>query len=1017
MLNKVLGQKALLTMLFVGVLLGGIFSYINIGKLEDAEIPLKTAMVITLYPGATAHEVELEVSNVLEEGIRKLENVDYIESQSESGISVIKVNIRNEVRTGKLPQLWDHLRRKVVDISPQLPAGAYTPIVNDDFADTYGMLYAVTSDGHSLPELHKYTEYIERELLAVPGVKRSQIFGMQDESIEVVFSEEKLAGMALNPMMIAQAMQARGEVANSGWVSVGTQSIRIDVGERLTSVKDLENLLLQMPAGGSFRLGDVATVRRSLFEPKRNAMHFNGKTALSLGLSNESNINVVKLGEKVESRLDELQNNLPAGIEVKTIYSQPARVEKSVDEFVLNLVMSVGIVIIVLLFAMGIRSGLLISSGLVFTILATLIAMNAIDLPLHRVTLAAIILAMGMLVDNSIVVADGILIDLKKGIKPEKAFTNTAVKTAWPLLAATLIAILAFFPLGVAPHPAGEFLSSLFTVLVISLLLSWIFAMVQTPFMAKYFYRKEAKGKDKESDDNVYDSALYQRLRRTVAWTLEHKKPFVLFCGAIVVLAMYGFQFVKMDFIPKTPYDQFIIEYTLDKGSDIKAVERDLYAAEGDIMKIDRVTAVTTAIGSTPARYTMLRPVMQGGSHYGEMIVETEELEDVPQVMEKARAYFNENFPQAKVRVMQYGAAFEDYPVEILISGPDPAVLRDLSVQVQDVLKKESIAKNVGDNLGNKTKKYIPNYDVKRAQASGLTRKDMAQSILVASTGMPIGLVHENDKQIPVLLKSTTTLDHDIESLGSLPVWGPRATASVPLGHIMDTVSLGWEDQLVFRRNGRRTVKVQCDIRDGHTGDELVANVKDKVSAIPFPDGYGLEWRGMVGSSKDANEALFKFLPLALGLMILIIVGLFNNLRQPLIIILMVPQALVGVAFGFLITGEFLNFMGTIGALGLIGMMIKNAIVLLDEIKLGIKEGKSQAQATIDASVSRMRPVMMASLTTILGMIPLLWDAMFISMAITIMFGLLVGSLITLFVVPALYAILYNVKLDVTSKG
>ncbi|BDD05140.1 multidrug transporter AcrB [Aureibacter tunicatorum] len=997
-------------MLFVGVVIGGLYSYMRIGKLEDAEIPVKTAMVITMYPGANAHEVELEVSDVLEKGIRRLENVDYIESRSEAGLSVIKVNIKNDVKTSELPQLWDHLRRKVGDIKSQLPSGAYEPIVNDDFADTYGILYAVTSDGHSLPELNKYTQYIERELLTVPGVKRSQIFGMQNEAIEIVFSEEKLAGMSMNPMMIAQAMQSQGEIVNSGTVKVGTESVRIDVGDRMTSLEDVNNLLLQMPSGGSVRLGDIAKVNRSFYEPKRNALHFNGQMALSLGLSNESNINVVQLGARVDERLAEIKKNLPAGIEVETIYSQPDRVDNSVDEFVLNLVMSVGIVIIVLLFAMGFRSGLLISSGLVFTILATLITMNAIDLPLHRVTLAAIILAMGMLVDNSIVVADGILIDLKKGMKPSLAFVNTAKKTSWPLLAATMIAILAFLPLGMAPHAAGEFLSSLFTVLVISLLLSWIFAMVQTPFMAKFFYRKEVN-QDASNDNNngVYDSKVYKVFRKMVTWTLWHKRGFVAFCTVVLFLSFFGFRYVKMDFIPKTPYDQFIIEYTLDNGSDIKSVEADMYKAEKDVMKIDKVVSVTTAIGSTPARYTMLRPMAQGGSHYGEMIVEMEELDDVEQAMKEVNEYFKLNYPHATVRVMEYGAAFEDYPVEILVTGPDPAVLRGISAQVKEVLRDEPTAKNIDDNLGNKTKRYMPSFDNDQAQALGLTRKDMAQSILVASTGMPIGLVNENDKQIPVMLKSSRELSDNIEDMNSIPVWGSMSRGSVPLGQITNSVSLGWEDQVVFRRNGKRAIKVQSDVRNGHTGEELVANVKKEVEAIELPDGYELSWKGMVGASQDANEALFKFLPMALGLMVLIIVALFNNLKQPMIIFLMVPLAFIGIVMGFLITGEFLNFMGIIGALGLIGMMIKNAIVLLDEIKLGIKEGKHPAEATIDASVSRMRPVMMASLTTILGMLPLLWDAMFISMAITIMFGLLVGSLITLFVVPVLYALFYNV--------
>ena len=1003
----------MISTILVAVILGGLIAYNNIGKLEDAEIPIKSAMVITAYPGATAHEVELEVTDVLEKAIQKLENVDEIKSVSEPGLSKITINISPTVTTPELPQLWDHLRRKVGDAKGSLPSGAYDPIVNDDFADVYGILYAITSEGFSHKELVEYTEFTEKELLSINGVRRSQIFGVQTESVDVIFSPEKLATLNMNPMLIAQAMQNQSAIVNPGSIVTGTESIRVGVGNKINSIEEIENLLVQVPGGGNFRLGDIATVEASVMEPKREALYFNGKQALTLGLSNESGINVVKLGKELDKKLQELEERLPVGIEIHQVYYQPDRVDVAVKDFMWNLVMSVGIVIIVLMFAMGLRSGLLISSGLVFTIMGTLIVMLAIDLPLHRITLSAIILAMGMLVDNAIVVADGILVDLKNGVPRKKAFVRTAQRTALPLLGATAVAILAFLPLRMSPNVVGEFLSSLFTVLIISLTLSWVFAMVQTPFNAKYFYRKERqKGEKKEA----YDSKLYRVFRKMIEWALRHKYSFTAGSVIILVIAFYSFRFVRMDFMPQIDYDQFIVEYNLPQGADIEAVEDDLLEIEKEIRGYDGVRFVTTSIGRPPARYVLMRPMPTGGANYGELIVETEDIDRCHEIIPEIEKYIKQNFPQGSIRIHQYGAVFADYGIEVEFIGSDPAILRDLAEQAKDVFRQEPLTVSITDNWKNPTKKLTPEYSVDRAQRLGLSRSDMGNSILVATNGMPIGAYYEGDKMRPIVLKTSNNVAQNMEDLLNIPVWGQRSQKSSPLAQIVDTLGLEWENAQVHRLNGKRAIKAQCDASPGYTDLEVQNLLREKIEAIELPHGYEMNWEGSTAQSGEANAALFKFLPLALGLMLIIIIGLFNNLKQPIIIFSLVPFAFVGIVFGFVVTGGTLSFVGIIGALGLIGMMIKNSVVLLDEINLGIKEGKTALAATIDAALSRLRPVMMASLTTILGMMPLLADPMFNSMAITIMFGLLVGSVITLLVVPVMYALLFRVNVKELSR-
>ncbi len=1004
----------MISTILVAVLLGGIIAYTKIGKLEDAEIPIKAATVVTVYPGATAHEVELEVTDVLEKAIQKLENIDDIKSVSRPGMSYITVEIQPTVKTPQLPQLWDHLRRKVNDVKGSLPSGAMEPIVNDDFADVYGILYAITAEGYSHDELTKYTEYIERELLSVKGVRRSQIFGEQTETVDITFSPEKLAGLSINPMMIAMAIQNQTAIINPGAIVSGADRIRVGVGEKIMSVDEIKNLLIQIPGGGTLKLGDIAEVSRSYMKPKSSALYYNGIEGLSLGLSNESGINVVKLGERLDEKLVEIQRELPVGIEINQVYYQPDRVDAAVKNFMWNLIISVVIVIVVLLFAMGLRSGLLISSGLVFTILGTLIVMMAIGLPLHRITLAAIILAMGMLVDNAIVVADGILVDLKAGMDRSKAFINTAQKTAMPLLGATAVAILAFLPLRLSPNAAGEFLASLFTVLIISLSLSWVFAMIQTPFNARFFYRIE---RPKGEKAQAYNSKFYRVFGNFLKWGIRNKYLFSLGAFGVLFFALWSFRFVKVDFMSKIDYDQFYIEYNLPEGSDIEAVEADIKEIQDSILKMDGVHSVTTSLGRPCARYLLMRYMMTGGNNYGDLIVETDDIERVPTIIPEIEEYLNKCYPNALSRVQRYGATFADADIEVRFTGPDPAVLKDLATQAKTIFLADDNTKHVTDDWKNEVKKIVPRYSVEKAQPLGLSRSDMGNSILVATNGMPIGAVYEGDKALPVMLKTSEKLEDNVTDIMNIPVWGQQSQFSVPLSQIADSLGLAWEYQVVNRYDNKRAIKAQCDVKSGHTAAEVQAHFQDKIDAIALPDGYEMTWEGSTARSGEANEALFLFLPLALGLMLIIIIGLFNNFKQPLIIFLIFPFAFVGIVLGLVTTGVYLTFAGIIGALGLIGMMIKNSVVLLDEINHNLKAGKSRLQSTIDSVLSRLRPVMMASLTTILGMLPLVTDAMFNSTAIVIMFGLAVGAVITLVVMPVFYTVLYKVDVSELKKG
>ncbi|WP_010664857.1 efflux RND transporter permease subunit [Marinilabilia salmonicolor] len=1009
MLEKILEKKSLLITFLTILVIGGIGSFSSLSKLEDPEIPVKAAVVITPYPGASTEEVDLEVTQLMEEAIQKLENIDYIESRSIPGMSQITVTLEGKVTTEELPQIWDHLRRKVNDASSGLPAGAGTPIVNDDFGDVYGIFLAVSSDGYSYKELDNYTDFLRKELLQVKGVKRIEVVGEQNEVVNISFSAEKFANLGINPMSIAQTLNDEAEVVDAGSAVSGTERLRINVGTKLRSISEVENLNIFTGDGRSFRLGDIATVSKDFYRPKQSGLSFNSRAAMGLAISMESGDNIIKLGERVDSRLTELKPEIPVGIEVHKIYDQPSKVQDSISDFTINLIESVAIVIIVLLIAMGFRAGLLIASSLIFTILSTFIIMNFLDMTLDKVSLAAIIIAMGMLVDNAIVVVDGILADMQKGIKRHKAFVMAAKQNAFPLLGATIITILAFMPMAFNTTAAGEFMKPLFFVLTISLIMSWMLAMIQAPFMASLFYKKGKRKKKKEDTEEIYSGGFYRYFKKIISFALWHKSLVAIATILILVISFWAFRFINKDFFPVSNFNQFMVEYSLPDGSDIYQVEKDLEYIQKNLLQWEEVTKVTTALGSSPVRYTLARPMNSYNPGYGELIVETNTFEETMTIMPRIEAEFSERFPNSTIRCRQYSAIGGDYKIQAMFSGPDSEILRDLAERAKKIMNNEPTAVFVNDSWGNKVKNLAPIYAPEKARPLNISRNSIASALAIASEGMPIGAFYEEDTQLPILLKLEPSLADNPANIGSVPVWGNYSKSSVPLAQITDSLSLTGQNYLISRYDGIRSVKAQCDPVRGMTTPEVMEKIRPEIEALELPEGYTLEWHGELKDSNTANQALMENLPLALLLMVLITIALFNNFRQPTLIFLIVPLAFIGIIAGFLITRLNFGFVAIIGGLGLIGMMIKNTVVLLDQINIDINSGKEKLEAILGATVSRVRPVTMASLTTILGMFPLLFDEMFQGMAVSIMFGLLFGTVITLVIVPVLYAVFYKV--------
>ena len=1039
-------KKKIFYFLLVAIIFGGVFSFKKISKLEDPEIVIMVANVVTVYPGASAHDVELQVTSVLEEEISALADLKSIKSKSDANISVIEVQLKTSVPQKEIPQRWEFLRRKLDIAMTKMPDGVETPMVIDDMGDVYGMFYAmIADDGYSYKEMNNYADLIRRNMLEVDGVKKVSIYGEQSPEIFVTLSADKMSEMGVMPMQIFSALNSDTEELYAGSMISGNQQMRVSLNEKARSVEDIKNIIISGASGNSFKLGDIARIEKGYNEPLRNTMFINNHKAIGVAMSMESGENILEVGKSVEARLEELKRQIPEGITFEKVFFQPEKVEAAVNGFTWNLVMSVAIVIIVLMLTMGLSGGVIIGSGLALTILATFPVLMSVDGSLQRISLGAFIVAMGMLVDNAIVVLDGILIEKSKGRFSKSAFTKTAKQTAMPLLGATTIAIATFFPVFLSTDTAGTYMRDLFVVIAISLSISWLLALTQVPLFASIFYTKSKKGnKPAQSNSDIYDKPIYRAIRKVIEKCMHKRGLVIIASAALLVVAMMGMKNVNQTFFPNFDYNQMYIEYTLPYGSTPDMVNDDLKQITDHLNTYDEVEMVLTSHGMTPMRYILLRGMMtENADNYGELIVNFEDYETAQKMRPIFNEYLRTEFPEATSRIRNYNMTLAStHSVEAVFSGPDPAVLKQLSRQVQDMmLQNPNVDKyTVCDDWEPKAKSLTALYDPIAGDKTSITRSDANNAILSATDGLPIAAIYEGETKIPVRFRVRDINGNRIEDLSDIPTWPTMpniggsldmgslmglasgsvniddmtkdALTAVPLSAVTNGVDMGWEEPVVRRLNGTRVIRAKCDPLDSSSPAEVEGQLDELVTQMQLPEGYSFKWGGESEMSADGLGNIIANLPIAVVVILLVLLALFNDYRRPLIVILCLPMAVIGIAPGLLITGQPLSLIAIVGIIGLVGMIIKNAIVLLDEIQIRLKVSTTPYQAVVDATISRVRPVVMASATTILGMIPLLTDPMYAAMAVAIMSGLMAGTLITLLFVPILYSAFFMVKID-----
>ena len=994
---------------FLAVLLiGGVFSFGKLGKKEDAPFVIKSAVIMTRYPGAEPAEVERLITEPISREIQSMSGVYKIKSESMYGISKITFELLPSLPASSIPQKWDELRRKVLNIQPQLPSGSSVPTVSDDFGDVFGIYYGLTADdGFSYEEMRNWAERIKTQVVTADGVMKVALFGTQTEVVNISISVNKLAGMGIDPKQLAGLLQSQNQIINTGEITAGEQQLRVVANGMYTTVDDIRNQIITTRAG-QVKLGDIAVIEKGYMDPPGTIMRVNGKRAIGIGVSTDPQRDVVLTGEMVDKKLAELLPLMPVGLNLESLYLENVIAKEANNGFIINLIESILIVIVIIMLVMGMRAGVLIGTSLVFSIGGTLLIMSFMGVGLNRTSLAGFIIAMGMLVDNAIVVTDNAQIAIARGVDRRKALIDGATGPQWGLLGATFIAICSFLPLYLAPSSVAEIVKPLFVVLAISLGLSWVLALTQTSVFGNFILKSKAKNAGKDP----YDKPFYHKFEKILSVLIRRKivtlgSMIVLFVVSLVVMGM-----MPQNFFPSLDKPYFRADVFYPDGYGVNDVAREMKKVEAHLLKLPEVKKVSITFGSTPLRYYLASTSVGPKPNFANVLVELNDSKYTKEYEEKFDVYMKANFPNAITRTSLFKLSpAVDAAIEIGFIGPNVDTLVALTNQALEIMHRNPDLINIRNSWGNKIPIWKPIYSPERAQPLGVSRQGMAQSIQIGTNGMTLGEFRQGDQVLPILLKGNSVADSfRINDLRTLPVFGngPETTS---LEQVVSEFDFRYRFSNVKDYNRQLVMMAQCDPRRGVNAIAAFNQIWSQVQKeIKIPEGYTLKYFGEQESQVESNEALAKNLPLTFFLMFTTLLLLFKTYRKPTVILLMLPLIFIGIVLGLLLLGKSFDFFAILGLLGLIGMNIKNAIVLVDQIDIENQSGLDPRKAVIKATISRIVPVAMASGTTILGMLPLLFDAMFGGMAATIMGGLLVASALTLFVLPVAYCAIHRIK-------
>lgn len=992
------------------MLIGGIYSFFKLPKKEDSPFVIKQAVLVTQYPGATPQEVEKLVTEPIEREIQAMSDVFQIKSESYFGMSKISIELQPTLSPDYMPVKWDELRRKVANIQPRLPSGASSISVSDDFGDVFGIYYALTADeGYTYDDLRNWAQKIKTELSPVPGVQKVYLFGEQTQVVNVKISIPKLANLGIDPNAIQQVMQTQNLLVNTGDINTGNYQLRLRAEGTYKDIQDIRDQLIVTKSGGEVRLGDIATVERGYMDPPSNLMRVDGKRAIGIGVATGSKDDVVAVGNAVADHLAEMEQLFPVGMDLKTIYPENKIADEANNGFILNLIESLLIVIVIIFIVMGSRAGMLVGSSLLFSVGGTLLIMLIWDVGLNRTSLAAFIIAMGMLVDNAIVVTDNAQVGIKRGLSRYQALIDGATKPQWALLGATFIAVCSFLPMYLAPASVAEIVKPLFIVLAVSLGLSWVLALTQTTTFGNFILKEAKPGENKDP----YDTKLYHKFESVLGRLIKRRYVTISTVVATLFLSLFVMSIMPQSFFPIMSKPYFRADLIFPEGYSIYDVETNVKKIEEEYLsKNENIKSYSFTLGGSPVRYYLASSSIGPKPNFANVLIETQDPEDAQAEEGKFYDYMVANYPNILTRSALFALSpVPDAAIEIGFIGDNVDTLVALTQRAQEIARNYDQVMEVRNSWGNKVPVWKPLYSQEKGLRLGITRQQVAYSLRSATNGVPLGEYREGDVFMPILLKDADKDSISLNDIKTLPVYSAKGR-SVKVEQVIDDFSLDYEFNVVRRFNREPCMLMQCEPKRGANTMAAFSHLwKEIQEKIQVPEGYKMTYFGEQSEQDKGNKAIAANIPLMFGLIYVTLLFLFPKYyRKPVLIMAMLPLIFIGVVLGLLVFGKSLDFFAMLGLLGLIGMNIKNAIVLVDEIGLQLNAGLSPVNAVIEATKTRIVPVTMASGTTILGMLPLLGDAMFAGMAATIMGGLFVSTILTIFVLPVTYCVFFKIK-------
>ena len=992
------------------MLIGGIYSFFKLPKKEDSPFVIKQAVLVTQYPGATPQEVEKLVTEPIEREIQAMSDVFQIKSESYFGMSKISIELQPTLSPDYMPVKWDELRRKVANIQPRLPSGASSISVSDDFGDVFGIYYALTADeGYTYDDLRNWAQKIKTELSPVPGVQKVYLFGEQTQVVNVKISIPKLANLGIDPNAIQQVMQTQNLLVNTGDINTGNYQLRLRAEGTYKDIQDIRDQLIVTKSGGEVRLGDIATVERGYMDPPSNLMRVDGKRAIGIGVATGSKDDVVAVGNAVADHLAEMEQLFPVGMDLKTIYPENKIADEANNGFILNLIESLLIVIVIIFIVMGSRAGMLVGSSLLFSVGGTLLIMLIWGVGLNRTSLAAFIIAMGMLVDNAIVVTDNAQVGIKRGLSRYQALIDGATKPQWALLGATFIAVCSFLPMYLAPASVAEIVKPLFIVLAVSLGLSWVLALTQTTTFGNFILKEAKPGESKDP----YDTKLYHKFESVLGRLIKRRYVTISTVVATLFLSLFVMSIMPQSFFPIMSKPYFRADLIFPEGYSIYDVETNVKKIEEEYLsKNENIKSYSFTLGGSPVRYYLASSSIGPKPNFANVLIETQDPEDAQAEEGKFYDYMVANYPNIMTRSALFALSpVPDAAIEIGFIGDNVDTLVALTQRAQEIARNYDQVMEVRNSWGNKVPVWKPLYSQEKGLRLGITRQQVAYSLRSATNGVPLGEYREGDVFMPILLKDADKDSISLNDIKTLPVYSAKGR-SVKVEQVIDDFSLDYEFNVVRRFNREPCMLMQCEPKRGANTMAAFSHLwKEVQEKIQVPEGYKMTYFGEQSEQDKGNKAIAANIPLMFGLIYVTLLFLFPKYyRKPVLIMAMLPLIFIGVVLGLLVFGKSLDFFAMLGLLGLIGMNIKNAIVLVDEIGLQLNAGLSPVNAVIEATKTRIVPVTMASGTTILGMLPLLGDAMFAGMAATIMGGLFVSTILTIFVLPVTYCVFFKIK-------